>query len=129
MHSISQDSNVADQHVHDGRAIMNYAGSILLGLPVVFLCRFGHSHNKLGFGFCIRNPVILVGLRQLQLEQPVLVCHIGILDKVVTKEQSIPVLEVGFNHVDMVCSLSLCAALDEPCVEGGRVVSQVGRQK
>ena len=97
--------NVVDQQFHDGNAIMKYAGSILLGLPIAFLCHFGHPHNELGFGLRVRDSVILVRLGQSLLEHAIFACHCGMLDKVVTEQQSIPVLEMMFNHVNVVRSV------------------------
>ena len=72
---------------------------------------------ELALAFRVCDAVIGVTAGQFQLERAVSRCHVRIGDEVVPEAKALPVVEVGFDHVDMMCAHSRCAPLDEPRIE------------
>ncbi len=63
------------------------------------------------------------------LQVTILLSHIGMLNEVISEKQPVPVLEMAFNHVNVVSPVTSWIPLDEPCIERGNISCPGSLQK
>ena len=96
----------------------------LLGLFVAMFSFFGNTFYETAFGLCVGNAIIIMCIREFLFYIAVLPGNVWMLNEVVSEKESVPMLELSFNHVDVMRSVPVPIPLYEPSIEWRRVISK-----
>jgi hypothetical protein len=76
--------------------------------PAVEALRFlRNPYDELRLALRIGYAVPRESYRQPYFEQTVLLCRVRVLNEIISKEESIPVLEMGFNHMYLMSPVTI----------------------
>ena len=94
----------------------------LLGISVVPFRRFSNPSDKVTLSLGVCRAVILVCIREFHFEIAIFLGNVWIVNEVVPKEESVPMLEMELNHVDVMRSVPIFITLDKPGIERRSII-------
>ena len=95
-------------------------------VPSKFPGKGRYPHDEVGFGAGVGDAVVGIFLSQMEFQVLVLAGSLGVADEVIPKKKTLPVFEVGFDHVDMMSPPAGGIPLNEPGVKGRDIIPPGG---
>ena len=83
-----------------------------------------NGRDELSLCFMVGDPVLVEAFREARLEFSIVFRDPRMLNEVVAKQKTVPVLETSLDHVEMVSPVSLLVALYEPSLERRRAIAR-----
>jgi len=73
--------------------------------------------DKVGLGRCVGHAITVMCLGEPDFETAVLPGNVRMLNEIVPEQESVPVLKMALDHVDVMRSVPALVTLYEPGVE------------
>src|SRR2546425_8588093 len=86
-------------------------------IPVILFCYPRHPHHEFCFPIRVSDPVVWIVASQGVLQSFIFFGRRRVRNQIIPKEQSVPVLKITFDHMNMMGSNAGRVSLDEPGVK------------
>ncbi len=95
----------------------------LSSLSVVSFSHFSNPPDKVALSLRVGYAVIFMRTGESHFEITIFPSNFWMVNEVIPKQESIPVLKMGLNHVDVMRSVPVFVTFDKPGIERGSIVS------